>query len=282
MSERLPIVIYIAGYGRSGSTILDILLGASPGIFSGGELVYLFEDSLNACARCTCRLRYRSCSVWGPILAGLPLRPHEIGILQNVDRYPLIWHGFARKFARAEKDLYRRVWRTVFEVLGGQGHTHVVDSSKTARFNPYRPLALTWIADLDVRVVHLRRPLHETLRSLAAGGQRDAEMLRPSRRFRVVRGAVGYTLANYRGRLTAPLLGKGRYLDVEFHELLRRPEHALTKIGAFVDANLSPSIQAALRGQHLLVQHNVSGNRLRWANNLAFRMHKDLGAVRKI
>ena len=39
-----PTIIYIAGYGRSGSTVLDIMLGDHPRIFSGGELTYLFDD----------------------------------------------------------------------------------------------------------------------------------------------------------------------------------------------------------------------------------------------
>lgn len=40
-------VLYIAGWGRSGSTILDNVLGQVEGFFSGGELSYLWERGLS-------------------------------------------------------------------------------------------------------------------------------------------------------------------------------------------------------------------------------------------
>ena len=43
-----PTVLYIAGYGRSGSTVLDMLLGTHPRIIGGGELTHLFHHSLAA------------------------------------------------------------------------------------------------------------------------------------------------------------------------------------------------------------------------------------------
>lgn len=36
-------VFYIAGYGRSGSTVLDMLLGMHPAILGMGELTHVFE-----------------------------------------------------------------------------------------------------------------------------------------------------------------------------------------------------------------------------------------------
>ena len=39
-------VLYVAGAGRSGSTLLDNLLGQIPGFFSAGELRYVWERGL--------------------------------------------------------------------------------------------------------------------------------------------------------------------------------------------------------------------------------------------
>ena len=42
-----PKIIYIAGAGHSGSTLLDMLLGSSPRVMGGGELYYLQEFFAN-------------------------------------------------------------------------------------------------------------------------------------------------------------------------------------------------------------------------------------------
>ena len=40
-----PGILYIAGYGRSGSTLLDSLLNDHPSIFGGGEMMWLFQQA---------------------------------------------------------------------------------------------------------------------------------------------------------------------------------------------------------------------------------------------
>src|SRR6266542_1121845 len=44
--ERPPTVLFIGGYSRSGSTLLDLLLGQLPGFFSSGELAYIWSHGL--------------------------------------------------------------------------------------------------------------------------------------------------------------------------------------------------------------------------------------------
>jgi hypothetical protein len=54
---ELPVkkkILYIAGYSRSGSTILDIILSSHPQIFGTGELGYLFDDWIAGTRLCTC------------------------------------------------------------------------------------------------------------------------------------------------------------------------------------------------------------------------------------
>ena len=40
--DTAPKVLFIGGYGRSGSTLLDRVLGSTDGFFSAGELRSLF------------------------------------------------------------------------------------------------------------------------------------------------------------------------------------------------------------------------------------------------
>src|SRR5689334_12852153 len=57
-------IVYIAGYSRSGSTILDIILGSHQNMFGTGELTYLVDDWLHAERLCTCGNTYTKCEFW--------------------------------------------------------------------------------------------------------------------------------------------------------------------------------------------------------------------------
>lgn len=70
-------LIYIFSPGHSGSTLLDILLGTYPEIFSTGEFKYFTwqlyrtrngEGSLNTEDICTCHKRFQECDVWSDIV----------------------------------------------------------------------------------------------------------------------------------------------------------------------------------------------------------------------
>ncbi|MDQ3328808.1 MAG: sulfotransferase, partial [Chloroflexota bacterium] len=61
-------VLYIAGFGRSGSTIMDNILGQLDGVFSGGELRSLWYHGLTGNILCGCGERFRECPVWERVL----------------------------------------------------------------------------------------------------------------------------------------------------------------------------------------------------------------------
>jgi len=61
---RVTALIYIGGYGRSGSTLLESLLTTRPDILACGEVVSCFRDCADR--GCTCGKSPRDCDVWGP------------------------------------------------------------------------------------------------------------------------------------------------------------------------------------------------------------------------
>ena len=66
-NERLR-VVYISGWGRSGTTILDRLLGQLPGFFSVGELRSLWDCDPST-RLCSCGHAIAECPVWSPSLS---------------------------------------------------------------------------------------------------------------------------------------------------------------------------------------------------------------------
>ena len=62
-----PTVIYIAGSGRSGSTLLERVLGGMPGAVNVGELIDLFRRTAPLGERCGCGLAFPDCPFWSKV-----------------------------------------------------------------------------------------------------------------------------------------------------------------------------------------------------------------------
>ena len=67
MKNKNITVLYIAGNGHSGSTLLDIIIGSSPDIFSAGELTFITRDSIFE-EYCSCGCLIKECPVWSKIV----------------------------------------------------------------------------------------------------------------------------------------------------------------------------------------------------------------------
>ena len=59
----MAVIIYIAGYGRSGSTVLDMLLGSDDHAIGLSELTHVFGYWSNDLP-CSCGKRIRQCEMW--------------------------------------------------------------------------------------------------------------------------------------------------------------------------------------------------------------------------
>jgi len=62
-ADPSPPVVYVAGSGRSGSTILERVLGQMPGFVNVGELIDLYRRPPEG-ERCGCGLAFTACPFW--------------------------------------------------------------------------------------------------------------------------------------------------------------------------------------------------------------------------
>lgn len=87
-----PGLLLIRGLGHSGSTVLDLALGAHPQLLGLGEAVRVLDtpppsdwksvpaqlrDQRRHQRRCTCGATAAECAVWGPVLDDLAARDQE-------------------------------------------------------------------------------------------------------------------------------------------------------------------------------------------------------------
>jgi len=157
-------VVYIVGAGRSGSTLLERMLGAFPGYVNVGELVGLFHRTVTQDERCGCGQPFSACPFWRAVgeqaLGGwTPERVAELARLKGrVARQRhlprlvlprLATPDQARELARYG-EVHERLYRRAAEQAGA---SVVVDASK----GPAPALALRRAPGLDLRVLHLVR-----------------------------------------------------------------------------------------------------------------------------
>jgi hypothetical protein len=117
-------LVYIGGYGHSGSTLVEYLMTASPQVIACGEVASSARDGMMK-TRCTCGELTKDCSIWGAF-AQTSCSPDKwrhldltLALLQHVsDDYPVLidssktaWHSAAVLFR------FRRRLRHDFELV---------------------------------------------------------------------------------------------------------------------------------------------------------------------
>jgi hypothetical protein len=128
-------VLYIAGWGRSGTTIVDNILNSYDSVFSTGELYYLWRRGLAQGRKCGCELPVTRCRLWQEILRcaygdAQPDPKRMIGLQRQVARVRST-PGLIGNPLSAEADEYRRTLTRMYHAIAEvTGAGLIVDSSK--------------------------------------------------------------------------------------------------------------------------------------------------------
>jgi hypothetical protein len=264
------VVLYIAGTGRSGSTVLANILGEVDGVFAAGEVRYLWQRGLKEHRLCGCGLPVRECPVWSRVLARAgylddPVRVDgAISMLQQTGRIrnlPGILAGHVRAGldpARAsgyaiDRAALGALYAEMGEVTGSRV---IVDSSKL----PAYANVLAATPGIDLRVVHLVRDPRGAAHSwaskkeLADGAARShMEQIGPAK------SAVLWDVWNLAGGLLFRA-GPDRYLRLRYEDFVADPPGSVRRILAMVgleDAAL-PFVNA--NEARTSANHSVAGN----------------------
>ena len=156
-------VVFIAGMGRSGSTLLDRMLGQLPGWWSLGEVVHLWQRGVIDNELCGCGKAFSDCPVWTRIgeagFGGWDRfdAPGALRLKESVERdrfIPLLLRPGTRPAFQRRLASYQAILSRLHHgVREATGATVVVDSSKHVS----AALALRQNPDVDLHVVHLVR-----------------------------------------------------------------------------------------------------------------------------
>jgi hypothetical protein len=231
-------VLYVGGTGRTGSTMLDQLLGCEDGWFSGGELAFIWSYGLMRGGRCSCGDRLSDCRVWSEILDRTTrLHPFDARWMVSLRRRFWSIHlplTLSERITERRLDALRefpRVVDTLYASIGAvTGAKVLVDSSK----EPHYSLILRERTSHDVYFLHLVRDPRATSHSW--------------RKLRVEPGFTGTTTMERRGliraaayygvsNLAAEYLWRDqpdRYRLVRYEDLVADPAAIVEQIAEFV------------------------------------------------
>lgn len=270
----LPLVVYIAGYGRSGSTVLDVLLGSHSQMLSTGELTFLFKDAACNDRSCSCGKTYIECTLWGDILRSTRISANEANNIIRLEESPKLLirkYLLGKEKRNINKLTYKEINLNLFKKLGGFGFRYIVDSSKTASEASLRPFELSKNCGLSVKVIHLvRNPLKTWMSEIKANNW-EIEGMKQHRRFRILRIIPGWFIANIYAAMCKIHLGKDNYMKIRYEDMVSRPNIVLERIGNYIGVNLSTQISMIDGGLPFEVGHNVGGNRVRLKKKIVIK-----------
>ncbi|MEA3510460.1 MAG: sulfotransferase [Actinomycetota bacterium] len=273
-------VLYIVGAGRSGSTIVDNVLGQIPGYFSAGEIVYFWQRMLVEGRRCGCGSVGNECEVWARVIDQLGT-PNEATVNLMIGRtrsemrirhvpVMLTSRGMARtreNLGPEYRDLLGGLYRSIAAVSGAQV---VVDSSK---FPGYGSVVAD-LPEVDMRVLHLVRDSRAVAYSwLRKKDQPDTDAIAHMMQRRPGTVAPRWMTAN----VASEALWRrtpGSYVRIRYEDFVADPQTTLD--GALQGLGMNPVPGGIIDNGyvHLGTNHTISGNPSRFATG-AIRLRDD-------
>jgi hypothetical protein len=269
-SIERPTVVYIGGAGRSGSTLLERLLGAVPGVATLGEVVHLPSRGLVDGERCGCGEPLTTCPFWGPVgqeafggwdaVDGTAWRDLQLRVDRN-RHLPLLAVPARAGFRRDLADHVGRLDQLYRAAARVSGAAVLVDSSKHAS----TAFALRHLRAVDVRFVHLVRD------SRGVAYSWTKEVARPETETGELMPTYSPTSAAgwwdaFNVMLTALQATGAPLTRLRYEDLLDDPAAALRRLLAPTGHPLEPGWDDFLtpEGAHLGPSHSVAGNPMRF------------------
>lgn len=266
--ESNPTIVYIMGPGRSGTTILEILLENSPGITGVGELTHLFQDGFVDDAECSCGRDLDTCELWGEVKQKMALSLSDskkaVQLFRNLD-----WHsGLVKALRRSQNEdewsHYSEINHKLFAAIEQVTDANfIVDSSKYSA----RALNLHRLYPQQVKVLCVLRSPEGLMHSFL---KPNKEEQRPKSLVNIL---VYYYLVCFSLRLSISKF-KQDVLLIRYEDMIESPLKVLSSIENHLDVDLSVSKKKIENKAVLDVGHIVTGNRLRKSKNLTFKQGK--------
>jgi hypothetical protein len=255
-------ILYIIGAGRSGTTLLDVMLGNADNVFSGGEMnrypitdgeVRGLEDQPE---RITFWRKFRE--TFSPRF--------DLDRQKEVHNEVEYHSGFVKQLlGRVDKvkyaeyqDFIRQFYELMFDSMD---EDIIVDSSKY----PGRALAMSEALPYRICYLYIKRDPIQVVKSFA-----KTDMFIPTKSW----GSANlyYLSVNHLCKIALRKLRKKHPVHgIMYEDLVSKPEGTLQSIEKAFDIDLSAVIQKVARDEYLTVGDLFAGNTMRIKSQIKLR-----------
>ncbi len=275
-------LVFVGGMGRSGSTLIERLLGELPGFCSVGETVHLWRRGVVENERCGCGLPFADCGFWTEVgreaFGGwrrLDVR-RVLGLKDAVDRtrfLPVLLNGTAEGPLAERRDRYTELYHRLYTAIAlVSGSPVIIDASKHASL----AACLRWRYGARMRLLHVVRDPRAVAHSWskrvprpdASPGSSEPEMARYSAGRSAVQWMTQNACFDALARRGIPTL------RVRYEDFTAAPTEEFARIAEFAGyAGECPDLGD---GVALSRGHAMSGNPMRFAEG-PVGVHADQG-----
>jgi len=274
-------IIFIMGYGHSGSTLLDIILGNQKNITSLGEMFQFAPFSWKKHRFCACGLPHMRCPFWEEVtdryrhMAAWSNATilEELKGKYDVWRSIRCWKRLTSESSEPSFDYLRyqnyleSMYKAVFQTSGSR---LAVDSSKS----PCRAVTLAGMdSSIDFRFIHLVRDGRAVGWSMLKKKARQTNVPLSKRQQLLVcvKAAIGWIFVNILSEIAGKIIGSDRYVRIRYEDMITNQKYFFSKIEMLVKQPMDDPYDAIRTGAELHVGHLVAGNRMMNQNKVVFR-----------
>ena len=272
--------IYILGTGRSGSTLIDILLGNSKKLNSLGEIYHTFSCWIKD-KECSCGQVCSECVFWSKVKKQF-LKEYSESDLENLKKIqnkyersifaPLLI--FLNNIYPTENfKIYQKQIQLLFTSISANSSEPIfIDSSK----NPFRAYMLLHIFKENIYIVHLVRDGRGALWSWIKSGtippfgvtiqKGKNEVPENSGQYywwTPWMYSISWLVYNIFSSGVTFMAGPQKAIRIQYEDILRHPADSLKRLENLIKEDLSDLAERLKNKLPLKPGHLIAGNRLR-------------------
>lgn len=266
-------VLAFSGSGRTGSTVLELLLGQQPGFTAVGELTRLWFHGYHKNVLCGSRVPVRESDFWIAVadevfggldkVDGVAISRLKVG--SYLEAFRIITNTASPGTMRRIREYGDILSRTYHAISKLSGDTVVVDASKDTR----HVCVLDHVPDIEYRLLHLVRDARAVVYSWSKRKPRlDTEgYIQQSNIF------ISCMKWNFQNLYSEMLKRHAPGMRIRYEDFVPDIEGTLSQIIEFTGVE-NATVTTELDMERITEQHGIWGNPVRFEKNI--NIHADM------
>jgi hypothetical protein len=259
-------VLFIAGMGRSGTTILDNVLGELPNFFSGGEINYLWQRGIIENSQCGCGVNFRDCNLWNNILTNAfgDLNVNNAFFMSRTFKsvirtryFPFLLYNWNDKKFLSKLEKYLESLTTLYlSMTSVTGCEIIIDSSKYPTYGAILGL----MPEVDLYMIHVVRDPRAVAYSWKRKKLWDfSSHSRMMHRQNIIRTTFFWITWNFFFEILKSRL-QSKYIFMRYEDFIKNPNQVVSEVFELLKCDGNYMQLVNNDNITLGTNHTVSGN----------------------